>query len=241
MTFSILGYLDNMYSEFYRTYYLFVKMKEENNKDSRYEDIFKKFQDRYDIDIYNYLEGLYVIIFCICEANYKGLKETRCMMHYNFIISSNQIQDPKTKNNVIKVIDSLCFNYSEAEKWAKETIDDIFNFDLFQKKPLYKLNDDCYLPITRKFLQDQIFYSFIYKIRALYGENSKTFFILLGEIFEDYLVYIFKQLVNNSKINYKLISEFEYGNKGKRKKSSDLIVCLMLVQFYGHILEINYN
>ncbi len=220
MTFSVLNYLDNQSFEFTRIYFIFVKNK--NNytnlyKKQGYGDIFNKFYEAYGLSISDYLEGLYVIIMCKCEVNFQGLKSTHNLSKFNFLISANQIKDCETRKKVRKVLNILSFNYEEASKWSYDTIEETCNFRLFKEKPLFKIDNDTYIPITRKFMQDQFFNSLIYRIRNIYEQKDYRFFNLLGKLFENYVTFVFEQVCNNCKNEYCLIKEFEYGPKRMRK------------------------
>ncbi len=227
MTLPVLSYLDNPNNEFFRLYYLFIKNRElftVKYSKQNYADIFSKFEAKYNMTLYEYMEALYLIIMCKCEANFIGLKKTRDLGKYNFLISQNEFVDTNTKNKIRKALDMLSFDYNEAHIWSCATKEEDFNFKLFQEKPLYKLTDEIYVPITRKYMQDQSFNSLIYRIRSLYDSEDKSFWDLLGYLFEEYVEYIFQQAIKNIKYNYKIIPKFNYGWKEGKKDSSDLIV-----------------
>lgn len=220
MTAGILDYLDNQTSEFIRAFYVFIYNKDhfsENKKYNGYKEVFSNFHDKYGISINDYLKGLYVVVFCKLHNSFENLIQTRNISEYNFVIDATVIQSPKTREYVTQVLDILSFDYAAAKEWAVEVQSQTLDFNLFTRKPLYKNNEDSYFPICRKFIQDQLFNSLIYKIREAYDKEDKSFFNLLGFLFEDYVTYIFDQVLEKGKIKYEKINEFHIVIKKTQK------------------------
>lgn len=227
MTGTLLNCLDNPAFEFFRTYYFFVKEKDyfENHlKEYNFGEIYDKFYQRYGISIKEYIEAIYIIAQCKFEVNFKGMKETKDCSKYKMLMSSDIINDQKSKEKVEKVLQILSFDYTEGKEWSIKTRDKDLDFSLFQEKPMYKLDNNIYVPITRKFIDDQSFNSLIYKIRQLYPKGDDKFWVMLGKMFEKYVNYIVNETCKNIKYKFKIISEFKYGLKKAKKDSSDLYI-----------------
>lgn len=227
MTGALLNYLDNPHFEFFRTYYFFIKEKDyfENFlKEYNFGEIYEKFYQQYDISIKEYIEALYIISQCDFEYNFNGIKETKDLSKYSMLMSSDQINDQNSKEKVEKVLQILSFDFTEGKEWSIKTKDKDLDFSLFQEKPLYKLDNNIYAPITRKYIDDQIFNSLIYKIRQLYPKEYNKFWVILGKMFEKYVNYIVSETCKNIKHKFKIIPEFKYGSRKAEKDSSDLYI-----------------
>lgn len=225
MTFPLLNYLDNVNHEFFRTYFLLIKNKSlftEKYSKLKYGEIFSKFEFAYGLTIHEYIEALYIIVMCKCEYNFKELKKSKTLDSFSLLFSLNQCNNEATKKKVQKALNMLSFNYNEAHKWSCDTEQSDLDFGLFQNKPLYRITNDLYAPVARKYMQDQIFNSLIYRIRSLDDENNRTFFNLLGNLFEEYVSYIFQKTINSISSGGHIISSFKYRIGKKEKASSDL-------------------
>lgn len=229
MTFTLLNYLDNVNNECFRVYYMFIKNKDLFSKKyskQNFSDIYRMFEDKYKITLYEYIEVLCVLVMYKFEVNFKVLKETKNVSNYDFMISLEQIVNRKTKENVRKVLEILSFDYKEAHEWSTITKEQRINFKLFQEKPLYKISEDLYVPITRKFMQDQIFNSLLYKIKSCYAEKDVSFWNVLGYLFEEYIEYILQETIKNVNLDYRIIHKFQYGTRKNSKDSPDLILTM---------------
>lgn len=227
MTGTLLNYLDNPTFEFFRTYYFFIKERDyfENNlKEYNFCEIYDKFYQRYSISIQEYIEAIYIIGKCKFENNFNGIKETENLSEYSMLMSSDFIDNQESKEKVEKVLQILSFDYIEGKEWSIKTRDKDLDFSLFQEKPMYKLDNNIYVPITRKFIDDQTFNSLIYKIRQLYPKDDDKFWVILGKMFEKYVNYIVSETCKDLKYKFKIIPEFKYGLKKAKKDSSDLYI-----------------
>jgi hypothetical protein len=68
-------------------------------------------------------------------------------------------------DKAMEIVNSLSASLDEYSEWAKESIDKIWDFRLFQEKPLFLFPDGNYLPISKKYLLDQFFDGLFYKIQ----------------------------------------------------------------------------
>ena len=133
---------------------------------------------------------------------------------------------------LIKLLDQLSFDYKVGNSWSKEHLEEHGEFFLFVNKPLIKLNNNCYIPLERKILEDLLFNSLFHKINACYeNEENKLkdsknkgnkFISSFGLIFQEYVEWITSEVCKLSQEYYKMIPEFFYGKDARR--SPDVMI-----------------
>jgi hypothetical protein len=121
------------------------------------------------------------------------------------------------------IIKSISTDFNESSKWAKETLEEPWNFTLFQERPLFLLPDRTSFPIVPKLLYEQFFNSLFYKIRKIYPNADTKFINFFGRPFEAYVTMRMKEAISTSNIKYEFIPEFTF-SKDDGKKSPDVML-----------------
>jgi hypothetical protein len=125
--------------------------------------------------------------------------------------------------NVERVLNDISMSLDEAKEWSLKTINEPWDFSKFRQKPLIKLDGGHYFPISMRFLEEQMFDEFFYKVRHSFSSQDTQIISFIGRCFEVYVDKITKKACEASNVPYTVISEFTY-NKGKR--SPDVMIKL---------------
>lgn len=220
---SVFNYYDNSSKQLVRAYYIFIKIKNNYKFSHIINLIDEKFFEKYKLHIHEYIY-LVGIINSYFDNFYSFNPKENNYFTKNWILNPYKL--PKVTQNAIEKINTLfeniSFNQSEGNSWSITHLDNQFDFDLFINKPILKINDNCYLPIDKKFLNNLMFNSLFYKLRMCYPSQDNNFMKEFGLIFENYVTWITNEMTHYSKLHYCTINEFTYGTP--EKKSPDIML-----------------
>lgn len=219
-TLSLLNYKDNLFWEICKAYYFFIKETEDND------DIEVKFYNKYNVTFEEYISIVYIISGKFYRDKNQSIELGGMLGEESFEFSKHYIKnDKKTVENILNL---LSFDIRDAQSKIDLSINNALNFSFFQNKPLLKLND-VYVPILKKYVDDQLFNSLIYKIADAFGDvNTKErslFWNKIGYKFERYVSFILSQTQKEIKKNkFRIISEFDFTFRHNSQKSSDIYI-----------------
>jgi len=175
------------------------------------------FYNKYGYSLEDYLASIFAII-SFYEKQPKGFNKP-------WILNIREyFTDTSLKAIIQEIISSISFSWEEGRTWSSEVIQDNWNFALFQQKPLLRITPNEVIPVSKKFLQEQLFESLFHKIRDSFPKENLSFVRYIGRPFEMYVQWISEESINKSNISYELIKEFAY-NKNQNK-SPDVIIKL---------------
>ena len=190
-------------------------------KEKEYVDFNTDFESFYGYSIKEYIAVLFAIMSHFLKSKSDPIT-TKWRTNFEKYFSESIISD-----KALKIVSSLSASFDEYSEWAKESVNKIWDFRLFQEKPLLLLPDGNYLPISKNYLLNQLFDGLFYKIQAAYSQKElkDKFHTFFGKPFEEYAKIITDEALKTANKKYKLIPEFEYG-KHKDKRSPDIIIRL---------------
>jgi len=211
----------NVLSAVARASYIYIDFSQNRSlfNEKEYVDFNKDFKSYYG---YTLKEDIAIILGILSQYVNKATLPIHTSWRANLKEAfSESILADKAKN----VIESMSTNFSGSNKWAKETLEEPWNFTLFQKKPLFLLPDGTSFPIAPKLLYEKFFNSLFHKIRNIYPDENTNFQRFFGRPFEIYVSMEMKEAIKTSNRKYKFIPEFAFG-KDNSKKSPDVMLKL---------------
>lgn len=108
-------------------------------------------------------------------------------------------------------MNSIAFTLDEGIAFAKSTISDGTNFELFRNQPFLKLSETCFLPIEGKLVEELLFDNLLHRLHSASNRNIK-FHAKLGYDFEQYTQCLIEEFcASRTGIAYEYIPEFTYG------------------------------
>ena len=212
---------DNIYNTIARTWMIYFEEEiiQDLKQTNEYVDYPKAFSDKYGYTIETYLAVL-MAIFSFYES-----KDNKEEFDKPWILNPDEYFKDTLILEVVKdIISSLSFTWSEGKSWAKNKLKYIWDFSLFYEKPLLQIVDGKYIPVSKKFLELQLFDSLFFKIRNCFPGLDLSFNSYFGRPFEVYSQWIMENAIKDCKLEYNYIKEFPYGKISK--KSPDIILKL---------------
>ncbi|MGI8383184.1 hypothetical protein [Robertmurraya sp. P23] len=185
--------------------------------EKEYLDLNYFFKQKYGYSIKEYLS----VIFCI----FAGYTKDQFEFSNNWIRNLDYFTVLKKPEIAHNVLNELSISLNDAKEWSKKTLKEPWEFTKFRQKPLLKLNDGRFLPISVDLLHEQIFNELYFKIRHAFPGKSTQVISFFGRCFEKYMEVITEFAVKESTLDYKFIPEFSYGLKNS-KRSPDIIIKL---------------
>ncbi|MBT2282183.1 hypothetical protein J7E78_01275 [Paenibacillus polymyxa] len=211
---SVLNYYDSAAHQYVRSYYIFILNSFKSEKLQLYtEQIRNRFNEKYGIHLNEYIYAVAGMSFWLSKKLNEDWNKSEIIFE-NWSIDPKDLppQSPKSKELFNKTLESLSFSLEEGKQWADEYIDANFDFKLFEKKPLLKINSDTYIPIEKKLFQNSLFHSLYVKIKDSHSKNEiANFRTNYGYLFEAYIVEIVQKVPELSELKYSSIPEFYYG------------------------------
>lgn len=163
-------------------------------------DFHSQFQETYGYTIDRYFETMVTLIPCFN----KGYQENTLGLEIKSLESNFY--------NITKVINTHRCDLNEAKKWAIDTIDNIWDFELFYKYPLITVQEFCIIPFSLDMLSNSIFNGLSHLIFDLY-ENKRAIRGCIGALFENYITEIIEVASKTLKSDkYIFIPEFRIGD-----------------------------
>ncbi|WP_339218912.1 hypothetical protein [Paenibacillus sp. FSL H8-0332] len=204
----------NVRSSAARSAYLFLDLAEDKRlyKHKEYMEIHVDFESYYGFSIREFLSFLLGLI----GTYNKDIKKEGGFLVIDLRRTLVEIKDTKK----YKILELLTSTLLEAKEWAKGTIEEPWNYIKFQENPLIKINDNHLIPLSNKFLLENLEVELINKISKIY--SGEKFFSFFGRIFEQYVIQFFEKSVELSKVKYELFHEFKYKIDGNKRASPDI-------------------
>lgn len=212
-----LNYRRNLANEFLRTYYMLeILSRDKNNFDSdvqnEYRDYYAAFQARYDITPSQYI----FLIFGEVDTYFSGV---------NGMLFQSMWRDVESKYGhlknaplVKKALGLLSRPVKEYQEWADNTGDRRWDFSDFYSFPFMEDSSGKYISVSDVTLINAFFEKAFWMIRDCYPEDDSRAMSFYGRLFEKYIQKITEDVSGH---DYIFIPEYTYGNKKKKRKSSD--------------------
>lgn len=211
--------------------YDYIAKNPEFFEKNEYMDINGEFEKKYGFSILEYL--------AIVEGIYASFQKGENTIDPNFARGEDYFSKFKNYDNVKMVLNELSMTVEEAKNWAQMHINEPWNFSKFKQKPLIKLPNGFYLPISLKLLEEQAFAELFYKIRHCYKKEDTQVISFIGRCFEKYIDDISENAINASKLPYQYIGEFSYGHNKSPDSMIKLGTKLLAVEAKNYRLSMN--
>lgn len=108
------------------------------------------------------------------------------------------------------VLDDLIFQFEEGKSWAKHKLEKPWDYSLLEKRPLFSIDGNLFIPASPLALQSKIFNTMSYQIRNCYESSDTRFKAFYGKPFEKYVQSLAEHSVNISGLPYSYHDEFEF-------------------------------
>lgn len=122
------------------------------------------------------------------------------------------------------ILQPLTFTMEEAKEGLCSSYRDPWDYRFFSDRPLFKISDDIFFPVSLSFLEHSLTEGLFWKIRNCYQERDSSFHNFFGKPFELYVRAIIKESSQKSPLPYDIIDEFCYSRP--EKKSPDIMIKL---------------
>ncbi len=207
----------NSKNEIVRAYEMYVRLASQNSlyNPKEYVDINKKFTAKYNISIKEYI----FVIFLLLSVHLTNFKFKNLNLDELFNGTKNQ-------QRYITVIKSLGQDIKSYKDWAKQSIDNSWDYSQIYEYPLIKIKDKEYISLESFTIVNLLFEGLYWKIVDTADSQSdrKKIMDFLGKPFEEYVGMITEEVIKISGLEYTFIPEFKYYVKGEEKKSSDAYI-----------------
>ena len=212
-----LNYQRNVANEFLRTYYMLeILDRDKNNFDSdvqnEYRDYYTAFQAHYDITPTQYI----FLIFEELDAYFSGV---------NGLLFQSMWRDVESKYGhlknsplVKKTLGLVSRPVKDYQEWVTNTSDRRWDFSEFYAFPFMEDSNGKYISVSDVTLINAFFEKVFWMIRDCYPEDDSRAMSFYGRLFEKYIQKITEDVAGH---DYIFIPEYTYGNKRKKRKSSD--------------------
>ncbi|MBM7620156.1 hypothetical protein JOC95_002009 [Bacillus tianshenii] len=199
-----------------------IAKKKELFQAKDYIDIHKIYEEKYGYSISEYVST----IFALNTQCIKGRAIEEIIQEREWGIDPIKFFDKiKIKDKAISIYDSVSIDPLELREWARETINNPYDFEKLLVSPIFIYNNLAY-PCSPGNMNAVIFDGLFFKIRNCFGSRDISFFDFFGKLFELYVSDLLKVAVENSQIdNYDFIDEFSFG-KNMSDRSSDAYILL---------------
>lgn len=211
---SVLNYYDSVAHQFIRSYYIFILNSFKSEKlQLHIEQIRSQFYKKYGIHLSEFIYTVTGMTFWLSQELKENWNKSEKIFE-NWLINPKYLPPKSRKSRELlnRTLEIISFSLDEGKQWAQEYINENFNFKLFEKKPLLRINSDTYIPVEKKLFQNLIFHSLYVKIKESFSQNEiVNFRNNYGYMFEAYIVEIVQKVPELSKLKYSSIPEFYYG------------------------------
>lgn len=191
---SIQHYKDNPVAMFKRTNDIFLNSTE-------MEPYRTLFYQNNGIDFENYIFYIYFLIVYLDKLSSKIKLED-----YNkkeFCINIKAISQEFTLDYTIlkRIMDCISFTINELRNRKKGK-----ELDLFREKPFFQIENDIYLPVNKKFVNELFYVNVFHRLLNLYPQDNKkersSFLSNFGKALENYVVSIATNRMNETTFNF---------------------------------------
>lgn len=197
-------------------------------KDS-YLDIHSIFEQYYGYSIKDYIS----VLFALHMPSIKELNLREAFSTNNWGIDlTTFFKKVKIKNVAEQISNDLTVDINTLKTWARNTIDNPFDYEILLSKPLFK-KGNWLIPFSPGILNSTIFDGLCFKINQSCAKSKIDFFSFFGRLFEQYISTLLSSAVNSAKkiTNYEFIDEFLYGKENKRSPDSHVLLGRTLLIF----------
>ncbi|PHC09936.1 hypothetical protein COE99_09530 [Bacillus toyonensis] len=210
---------ENIFNTLCRTLLIYTEIAKDKElyDEKEYLDINYDFMSVHGYSIKDYISVIFALMAAFLKPKKLGEQWLQDI--------DDMFKDTKLKDTARDIVSSLTTDFNTISKWAKAELDSTWNFIEFSKKPFLKVGGNQFLPFSMKLVYEQLFMSLFHKVRHCYDEKDKSFLTFYGKPFERYTQQIAEHATTQSKLPYKFINEFRYGN-GNSKHSPDILIRL---------------
>lgn len=207
----------NIMNDIARAFYLYNELSQQSNlyDPKEYVDIYSGFVEKYGYTIKDYIFVMFSLYsFHIGKDRYK------------LINKDNLIKNMNQKEKISTIIDDISQRYCGYAKWARDSIDNSWDYEEFMRYPIMQLCNDEYISLEGNLIVNKFFEALYYKILDIYsgkGERNKVI-TFLGRPFEKYIEIVTEKSISASCCGYIYVDEFIYGKNNE--KSSDAYIIL---------------
>lgn len=205
-----------------RTNYTYVSLAQDWSlyNPPEYVDFGSEFHEKYGYTIQDYLSVVFGLVISFMEMPRPvGVGWLR---HLGTLFSRTALAEPAQQI----VRDHLLVSLSDAQTWARQSLDAPWDFSLFQDKPLLAVDDDHFFPVAPRFLREQIYGGLYHKLRHCYPKSDTNFIRFFGRPFEEYVKSQIRLAVGLSPLPYQYIPEFPFVTRDGERRSPDVMVRL---------------
>lgn len=197
---------------FSRSYYIFEKLlKNKDNFDQKtqggFKDYYKDFIKNYEYTPIEYLSVLFTELFHYTTNEY--------LINQSAFLDINDVCKGTALNSVAKkVIKDLSQPVSSYRKWAKRSIDNIWDFKGFLDFPYIKTKLNKCIMINDYIIKNCFFEKLYWQLRKCYSKDDNYCMDFYGRAYEKYIQELTKAtLFNRKEIDF--IDEFTLYNGDK--------------------------
>lgn len=208
-------YQDNMTCQFYRSSEIFIN-------DPTMQKYAEEFKRKCGVSLKDFI---YISHITANIASQKGESKTGG----GWVITSKSIEEKLVKDTqgygfgsdlIKKVLDLVSFEQQECQAYAKSDAYKEQDFNFFNNKPLLKIDEDTFLPVDDKFVQNLVFNNLFHRVKAACSDKQ-AFMRDFGFAFERYVDVHVKYICDNStSFDYSHIGEFKFGEPEKASSDS---------------------
>lgn len=213
-----------------RQYEMFqnIALNKDLFQEKDYIDIHTIFSNEYGYSIEYYVS----ILLSLHQQIVKSLNINEVLSTSPWGINLNTFFDKINDKSIAKEItNGLILEIDTVKSWAKETIDNPFDYEVLLSKPLFKSND-MVIPFSPGFLNSTIFDGLCFKLNSCCSKVKKDFFPFFGLLFEQYVANTLKASAKSArKVPYKYIDEFPFGKKNDKSSDAYLLLGRSLLIF----------
>lgn len=208
---------DNRLSKLRRTQHIFCV-------DSPLTIFVNAFEQRIGVPLKTYINTIYFIIehWHRLRANLHSapnLEEWAISVEW----LSDQLSTPA--GQIAAILKEISFSISDGREFSRDSIRQPNEFTLYRERPLLEIEDNKFIPIEGKLLEELLFENLLHRIHQ---SNNKAFvfFSTFGFEYEKYAQRYALRFMQDL-AQYEIIEEFDFSvGRGKELKSSDLMIAI---------------
>jgi len=188
--------------------------------DPSFVDINKDFSDKYKCTLEDYI----LTVFGVYALYLSRIPEKNRITQDWFQDIEEAFRLTRLKEVAQEIINPLIFSIDEGREELSTTYQDPWDYRFFGRKPLIKIKDNIFFPVSLTFLEHCLTDGLYWKIRSCYPDEDNSYRTFFGEPFQRYVCSLVRESCNKSQIPYQIIEEFYYSKGGTR--SPDIMVTL---------------
>lgn len=203
-----------------RQHLMFEEIARKKEYFDSYIDIHSFFEKEYGYSVKEYVGT----VFALQQLSIKEVSLENILMNHPWgIKTSMYFNNLKTEEVSLKISKELSTDLNSLKKWAKNTLNNPFDYEELITTPLLRINEFL-IPFSPGLLNNTIFDGLCFKFNTALRKNHKEFFPFFGKIFEKYVEIVLEAAVEESEsIPYEYIKEFGFDKNGNKKSSDSYI------------------